>query len=278
MDLIKSQRIEAALARALATGETAELFEWLRRSSGLPGPRPNLDLARAVGTAVASAGKTGAPLARALVQSGDEYLVIVGAMCEGARLAQKVDADRALAALHELAGDERFLVRDGVVHALRTALAARGDEVVRALASFTDGYLHAHVALEALAEPTLLTSLHAEAEVLARLDEAFELADASPRAAERTQGLRTLRRGLPAQIRALASRFSDVLRWLEERTRASRPETREVVAEAIRSLRRSSLPQADADRLARALDASAPPARDAARIVQGTRKRSKGRR
>jgi hypothetical protein len=114
--------------------------------------------------------------------------------------------------------------------------------------------------------------------VVARLDEAFALADRSPRADERLQGLRLLRQGLAGQVALFAARFPGVVRWLEEKTHTARPESREVVERAIAALRKSSFPEAEAARLAAALSASAPPPRDPTRVVQGTRKRSKGRR
>jgi hypothetical protein len=134
------------------------------------------------------------------------------------------------------------------------------------------------VALEALADRTLLATLPAGDAVLARLDEAFQLADVSPRAAERSQGLRTLRRGFPVQIARFAVRFPEVLAWFTERTQAKRPETREVVHETILALKKNHLAVAEVDRLMAAFAASAPAPRDPTRIVQGTRNRSRGRR
>ena len=44
MDDLRSERVSQALDRAVETGDLAPFLELLRRSSGLPGPRPNLDL------------------------------------------------------------------------------------------------------------------------------------------------------------------------------------------------------------------------------------------
>ena len=272
---LRSARIEAALERALA-GAPSELLALLDRSSGLPGPRPNLDLARSAGAAIARGGARSAGVIAALCASQGDYHPIVAAQALAAR---HLAGDRgAGGALQELAGDSRQVVRAGVVEALRTVLAARGDAAVVELSAWTDGYLQAHVALEAISERAVLTQLGAAEEVVARLAEAFDLADRSPRAAERSQGVRQLRQGLPAQIAAVAARFPAALTWLEARTATSRPESREVIAGAIAALRRGAFPTAQTDRLAAALAASAPPDRDAARVVHGTRKRSKGRR
>lgn len=306
-EAIRSAKLDAAIERAVQLGDPGELAALLDRSSGLPigragarasgpnlgptvsGPRANLDLARAVGAAIAAHGGKAERLLRALGSSADEYPLIVTAQAlaalamrgpsPDARTARDArDARDADEALQVLAEDPRRVVRDGVIAALRGLLAARGDDAVVALASWTDGYLQAHVALEALADRTLLASLTGATELVARLDEAFVLADASPRADERLQGLRLLRQRLPAQIAVFAARFPDVLRWLEARTTVERPESREVVAEAITALRKSGFSEAEAARLNASLTATAPTPRYLARIVQGTRKRSRGRR
>ncbi|WP_438009085.1 hypothetical protein WME89_10495 [Sorangium sp. So ce321] len=323
---LRNPKIDAAVERATQLGDPAELLALLDRSSGLPArrggvrapgpdlgpnaplPRVNLDLARAVGAAIADRGPPAERLVRALCASTEEYALIVAAQAlaamatatatatQGAQAARPGGAAGAaspqrgrgargarggfdpLGELEQLAEDPRRVVRDGVVAALRAVIAARGDAAVGELASWTDGYLQAYVALEALAERTLLTGISAGAEVVARLEEAFAMADRSPRADERLQGLRLLRQGMPAQIATFAARFPEVVRWLEERTQVERPESRDVVAQAIAALRRGSFSDAETARLGAALTASAPPARYAARIVQGTRKRSKGRR
>lgn len=276
---LKSERLEAALERALG-GAPADLVDFLTRSSGLPGPRPNLELARAVGAAIGRAGRAGQELLAALgAEEKREYLLMVAAQGYAARQMEgKRDAGEAL---QGLAGDPRKQVRDGVVDALRVMLAARGEAAVRELAGWTDGYLQAHVAMAALADREVLARLATGAggEVLARLEEAFALADESPRAAERLQGVRTLREGLPKQIAVIAGRFPEALGWLEGKARETeRPESREVVAGAIAAVRREGFGEAEADRLGAVLAGSAPVPRYAARIVQGTRKRSRGRR
>jgi hypothetical protein len=82
---------------------------------------------------------------------------------------------------------------------------------------------------------------------------------------------------MPAQIVTFAARFPETLAWLEKKTASSRPETREVVAGAIRSLRRSVLSDVEAGRLSALLEASGKPRRDADRVVHGTRQRGRGR-
>jgi hypothetical protein len=284
MEAIRSEKLAAALDRAVATGETADLFDLLGRGSGLPGPRPNLDLARAVGHAIARHEGRADRLLHELASTEQEFPRIVAAMAFAARSLAPAGKRRApawvetaLADLQQLAEDPRHLVRIGIVEALRMRLSTLGEPAVDELAAWTDGYLQAHVALEALADRTLLTTLPSAAPVLARLEEAFMLADASPRSAERTQGMRTLRQGLPGQITVFAARYPEVLAWLEAKTASKRPETREVVAAAISALRRAVLSDLEAQRLSGLLAASGKPRRDADRVVHGTRKRGRGR-
>lgn len=278
MTTLKNPKIEAALDQAVAGGGMADLFEQLSRGSGLPGIRPNLELARAVGIAMAAKGRKADAVLRALGSTEDEYPRVVAAAALAARRAAKVDPKGAMEGLQVLVEDGTHHVRAGVVAALRWLIEALGDEAVADLAAWTDGYMQAHVALEALADRTLLARLKDKEAVLSRLDEAFELADASPRSAERSQGMRTLRQGMPGQIAVFAGRFPEVLGWLEKKAGAKRPETREVVANAIAKLRKGSLSNAGAAELSAALEKSAKPPRDPSRIVQGTRKRAKGRR
>ncbi|MDI1444435.1 hypothetical protein [Polyangium sp. 6x1] len=275
---VQPSKLDAALDQVLAGGPLRGLIDVLDRHSNLPGTRPNLDFARTVGIAIASRRGKADALVRALLGSPGEYPVIVGAHALAQRAIVGLDPRGAMSTLHDLADEPRHLVRMGIVSALREVLLAKGEETLPELATWTDGYFHAHVVLEALADREVLDRLRGPEEVIARLDEAFALADVSPRAAERSQGLRTLREAMPTEVAVFAARFPEVVAWVEAKTASKRPETREVVSQAITALRRGGLKNAEAARIAGLLEASKKPARDAARIVQGTRKRSKGRR
>lgn len=289
MTTIRNDRLAAALDRAIES-DAADLVELLHRNSGLPGPRPNFELARAVGAEIARReGRGDRLLAELAREDNKEYLRIVAAMTliarslpdgdgrKGDRRRAAARTAEALADLQHIAEDARHLVRIGVVEAVRLRLDALGEPAVDELAAWTDGYLQAHIALEALADKILLTKLPSAEPVLARLEEAFTLADASPRAAERTQGMRVLRQGLPQQIATFAARYPETIAWLESKTAMARPETREVVAGAISVMRRAVISDVEAQRLSGLLEASAKPRRDAAKVVQGTRKRGRGR-
>lgn len=277
-EALKSSRLEAALEQALAHEKTDDLFDLLARASGLPGPRANMDLARAMGLSIAGHKGRADGLLRRMIATDQEFVRLIAAITLGARSIAGIDVKTALAGLQDLAGDARHAVRSGVVLALRLRITALGEAAVDELAAWTDGYLQAHVALEALAERSILDALPSAAPVIARLDEAFALADKSKRADERLQGVRTLRAGLPKQIVTFAARYPELIGWVEQAAGLKRPETREVVAEAIRLLRKANLSDAEAKRLDALMTASAKPPRDPSRIVEGTRKRSKGRR
>ncbi len=275
---VQPSKLDAAIDQVLAGGPLQGLLDVLDRHSNLPGTRPNLDFARTAGVAIAAKRGKADPLVRALLGCPREYPVIVAAHTLAQRAIVGFDVPGAMTALHDLADEPRHLVRMGIVSALREVLLHRGEEALRECVAWTDGYFHAHVVLQALADRDVLDRLRAPDEVLARLEEAFALADVSPRAAERSQGLRTLREGMPKEIAVLAARFPEVVAWVTAKTTSKRPETREVVAQAIAALRRSGLKNAEAARIGDLLEASKKPPRDVARIVQGTRKRSKGRR
>ena len=275
---LRNARIVAALDRAITEGDTRDLFDQLSRNSGLPGPRPNIDLARVVGLTLAPHGRRADALLRELIADEGEYPRIVAAMTLAARYLAGHEPKAALLGLQDVAEDPRFPVRQGVIEALRTLLLAKGEPFVAELAAWTDGYLQAHVVLEALSDRTILDALHNAEPILARLQEAFVLADQSPRAAERSQGVRTLRDKLPAQIAALAARYPETIAWIERAAKIQRPESRKVVDDAIGALRKDRISNAEAKRLNDLLTESARPDRNAAKVVQGTRKRSKGRR
>src|SRR5262249_62311955 len=138
--------------RAIVTGEASELFDLLERSSGLPGPRPNLDLARALGLSIARHAGRADRLLRALLDAAGEFPQIVAALALAARSIAGVDPRGAMERLSQMAEDPRRHVRSGVVSALRLRIEKLGEPAVVELASWTDGYLQAHVALSALAD------------------------------------------------------------------------------------------------------------------------------
>jgi hypothetical protein len=268
-------RIEASLARALDTGDFRDLLERAAPGMGLPGPRPRLELSREIGHAIARERARGSKLARSLAASEREEAKLVAAAAFAASLVSGGGRAEPLAALQELAEDPRAVVRIGVIDAVRTFVTADVAAGIAELAAWTDGFLQAHVALEALVDRQILANLPGADAVRPLLDAAFHLADAAPRAADRWQGVRVLRQGLPAQIAAFVGRFSELFAWLLERAAATRPETREVLEATAEALLRASFRRTDVEVLRAALAKSAKAPRDPSRIVHGTRKRSR---
>ncbi len=284
---IREPRLASAVDEAIAGAPRERVIDLLERASGLPG-RANVNLARAVAERMASAGKSGRDLAEELAATGiDEkretalFLVHVGLLGIALSAGLKGGAGAsALGPVHDAAGDNRHEVRDAALHALVAYVEKNGDAALDAITGFFDGYLHAHVALEALAKREALDRLQRADVLVERLDAAFALADTAPRAADRSQGVRTLRAGLSKQIATFAGRFEhEILTWLEGwLDRAEHPESRAVLEASLVELRRKSQGDAVVARLRGRLAASAPAPRDPARIVAGTRKRSRGRR
>ncbi len=269
-------RLDDALEGALAGLDPRPFFDVLERLSKLPGPRPNLDLLRMVAGRIAAAGRAGAPLTERMLTEPHPAHLRTAAFTFAAQAVAPGTRTRGLARLHDLADEPVKERRDAVEDALADVVAALGDEGVQALAPFMDGFLHAHVALEALTTARALERQTSSANITARLAEAFELADSAPRAAERLQGLRLLREGMPEQIVRASMRFKDLVAFVEARTATEHPKTRDVVAKTI-SMLRKVLGDGRAAVLRSQLEATAKPPRDPSRIVAGMRNRSRGR-
>jgi hypothetical protein len=271
---LKNPRLDAALEAVLRGGPPAALFAEMERGSGLPGPRANADLAAAVAARVAAAGRRGDGALRALLD-GPEFAVVVAVHALAGRWRAGVDASGASQALQELCEHQSAHVRSAIVDLVRARL--RAGAPMAELDGWLDGFLQAHTILAAVTDRETLAAMQAGqgSEVIARLDVAFSLADAAPRSADRSQGLRTLRRDLPQQIAAVGRRWPDeTMAWVEARSVAKHPETRAVIAAALEHMR-AQLAPAERARLSGALSASAKPPRDPSRIVKGMRRRGK---
>jgi hypothetical protein len=276
MTEIESDRISEALERALETGDTRTFFDRVERASGLPGKRPNLPVLRAVGARLATSGDAGEALLEELVDAKHPALYRVAFFGIATRAAKKGDRTKAFERLHDLADEPVHDRRVALIDALADVVGQLGDPAVERMAAFTDGFLHAHVALEVISRDDVLPRLSKAGPVLARFTEAFELADAAPRSSDRSQGLRVLRAGLPIQIAKVAPRFGEIVDWVRERTARERRETREVIAEAVSGLRKI-VGEAEATRLRAEIEKTRPHMYDENRIVHGTRNRSRGK-
>ena len=193
---------------------------FLAEHSGLPGPRANTDLALAYAELADRA-----QIDRAL-GGADEYL----AMCATAGLGARATETHTLAALHALASDPRWRIREAVAMGLQLL----GDNDFGALEAIVrrwvlDGDpLVVRAAAAAICEPRLLGTAHAAAVAVDVCSAATDLITRWPTEDRRNPALRTLRQtlgycwsvaiaaapdhGLPA-FRALDDTDPDV-RWV----------------------------------------------------------------
>ncbi len=178
----------ATYREALAALDPAGWPAYLDRWSGLPGPRANLELARAV------ADLGGPDLHDALIASGDEFRTFCGVLGLGARAADPVVRER----LRQHARDARWRVRE----AAATALQQLGDtdpaalrEIVTAWVADPDPLVQ-RAAVAAICEPRLLDPPEAAALAIEVCASATaSLASRSPQA-WRLPEARTLRQAL----------------------------------------------------------------------------------
>jgi len=136
----------------------AEWDAYLRRESGLPGPRGNLELAQAVADEGERSlferyllyGPEAAP-----VNDPGEFLAFCGVVGMG-RLAAEGDGD-ALARIRAMASDPRWRMREGVAMALQRVGDADMDLLIREMRGWAKGsLLERRAAAAALCEPRLL--------------------------------------------------------------------------------------------------------------------------
>jgi hypothetical protein len=170
--------------------ELRSLKRWepyLRKNSGLPGPRANLELVAAV------AEEADADVLWRLSASKDEYLALCGTAGLG-RIAL-LEPGTVMSWLRELASDPRWRVREGVAMALQRI----GRENMPMLLAEMKGWMHGdafvqRAAVAGLCEPPILTNNAEVVQVLEILDHiTSSLASSSDR---RSDGFRVLRQAL----------------------------------------------------------------------------------
>lgn len=283
--LLRNDQIRLSLDDAI-TRNDRRFFSLLSQFGGLPGPRPNADLAVAAGDLLASR-REAHRLVREMLelderdapgQSPQVFLIMVGAQVLASRILSNFEVEDSWGSLQVLAGDARKPVRDGVVLALeRLGVKLGGDALLARLNAWTDGFLQAAVAVETLALRSVLdrTPVTAVEELQARLDEATTLAEQARRADERTQGRRRLLEALAAAIPPVAARFPALMRWLEVRVTTQQPELRAAFEQCVQGLQRQGLNDDALDPIRRALDGSVPALRDPTHYKGPTRGRGR---
>lgn len=170
--------------------ECAAWPAYLSEHSGLPGPRGNIELARAV----ADAGDLAT--FDALIATDDEYLTFCGVVGLGAVLA---GGDRAVEArLRRHAADGRWRVREGAAMALQRLGDADLPRLLAVVAGWADDPdpLVQRAAAAAICEPRLLRTPRAAAVAVDVCRRATASLAARPPAERRDPHVRTLRQGL----------------------------------------------------------------------------------
>ena len=144
-------------ARALRKLDDPESY--LLEHSGLPGPRGNLELARAAAEVRSPAEfRRWASLDADVAPTGsaDEFLAFCGVVGLGRLLAE--GNDDALADLRTHANDPRWRVREAVAMALQRWGSGEFDALAAAMAAWAGGsWLERRAAAAARCEPALLT-------------------------------------------------------------------------------------------------------------------------
>jgi hypothetical protein len=170
--------------------ELRALDEWepyLKKHSGLPGPRANLELLAAVV-------EEGDPdrLWR-FSAATDEYVAACGAAGLG-RVAL-IEPESAMKRLHDLASDPRWRVREGVAIGLQRFGRERMDDLLSSMERWAhDGPYVQRAVVAGLCEPALLKSNAHAVAVLVILDEITMSMTAAPD--RKDDGLRVLRQAL----------------------------------------------------------------------------------
>jgi hypothetical protein len=276
-DAIRSPVLAAALQDALR-GHVEPMLGALARLSGLPGKTPGWVVAEAVGRFLAARAPASDRAVKALChpqgpEAGKETSAFFP-ICAAATLGRMAALGRegALETLFELADEPRALVREGIVRALADFAHDLGDAALGLLGGFMTAYLPAAIALEAATTRRVLDRLRAPDALVSRLDEGFDLAEAAPRADQRSQGYRLLVHVLAeASARAMARFPVPVGAMLERRAATSSPDLRRSVERAAETCRRRD----GLDGIARALEGGAPARRDPRTYVGPTRNRGK---
>jgi hypothetical protein len=187
---------QATYAAELARTHDKPAF--LRRHSGLPGPRGNLELVQAAADVGGEADfrewiALGSPGAPSVVDPTDEFLAVCGVVGLGRLVAEGCVELAGELRVH--AEDRRWRVREGVAMALQRVGDADVGLMFMLVSGWLDGRSYLQRAVVAgIAEPRLLKTADAAAQAVAIVDHVTALFAASGN--RRTDESRTLRQAL----------------------------------------------------------------------------------
>jgi hypothetical protein len=228
--------------------ELSRLEDWdefLMANSGLPGPRGNIELAKAAADLQTPEGIRRWLTwdeDRAPVNSPHEFLAFCGALGLG-RLVVEGD-EGALAELRRCASDGRWRTREAVAMALQRIGDDDFDRLVDEMGSWAHGsYLEQRAAAAGLCEPRLLATRERADRVLEILDVITSLMSEAPD--RRSEQFKALRKGMGycwsvAVVAGPDAGTDRMEKWLE----SDDPDVRWVMRE---NLRKKRLERMDAD-------------------------------
>jgi hypothetical protein len=292
---LRSEALKDALTAAIA-GRPDDLETLLARHGGMPAPRPNLELAAAFGSELASVRGEILPLLERLSRvdaapdTAEIFLPIAAAHAWVALIRTRREVEAAWAALPPVLADERAPVRLGIRDALVQLLGQPGQSdrlVERAqgwladIADRDERFGVAALVAEVLADKTVLANLVDDAALRAYLSGVLEDASAAPRTASRMDSYRRVLAALPRALAAAVARGSSLTggrvgdtaeAWLAGACAvATHPPVRDALSEAIAQLRLPTHGQSAGvvTALRLALEKSAKPPRDPTLIRPG---------
>lgn len=297
---LKSEAMKAALEQALR-GRSDELRGLLARHGNMPSPSPNLELAAAFGTEIASQPRdvtallTHLAATHADAETADVFVPIAAAYGWVALTRSSPDKQAAWNAVHDFLADERAPVLIGIRDALvrHCSYPYQSDRLIAQVLRWMDDdgedtqFGVAAVITEVFAKKTIITKMADPSLLRDFLSRALAAVGDAPRSASRWDSYRRLLGTLPTGIAASVSSAgsASVLAraahdWLKnECTIAREPSVRGILSEAIIALRAPSHGQAasQVDALHAALAAGTKPTRRTERMRpgQGRGKRSR---
>jgi len=255
----------------------------------LPGVRPNLELAEGFAAACATRGRLADDFVEALATlDADrapgatelEFLPMCGVVALGFRGASDPGAvARVLRVLEAASEDLRWRVRDAVPSALARIGAVRGEPLLVEIEPWMEGFFSAAAVLVASARTEWLSRIERPVVLVARLERAFELARDAERSAERYPGYKALVVALGECPGVVAAKFGEpVFDLLARMSVIKEPMLREAIAKNLGGQRLARRFAGEVSRVQRALEATAPKARDPRSDVGPTRGRGRKRR
>lgn len=282
----RSDALRAAL-QAAVRGQSQALEQLLCKFGGMPGTRPNLKLAAAFATELASYEE---PALSLLTKFSDDVaapddprviLPIAAAFAWSSLLDLGRELEASWRALQLLAADERAPVRVSTLAALQRYHTSK--DTARELIERANAWLEEEdrelmygapaIAIETLTETRALGLIAEPVRLCELLTRAIDSAADAPRSAQRSDARRRLLTTLAAAAARTAAGLRGGADWFRaESARAEHPDIRDMLSQALQQLAGlgNAPSRGQIDELRAALSASAKPIRDAARVRPGT--------